>query len=93
MTAMTETLARKLTEALSPVRLDVIDDSHRHAGHAGARPGGETHFRIDIVASAFTGKARLERHRLVYAALATELAGTVHALEISTRTPEEAGST
>lgn len=83
-------IERKLTEALAPTRLEVIDDSGRHAGHAGHRPGGESHFRIEIVSPAFAGKSRIERHRLVNAILADELAGPVHALQLATLSPEEA---
>ncbi len=79
----------KLTRALAPTRLEIHDDSHRHAGHAGSRPGGESHFRLELVSPAFAGKTRLERQRLVYAVLAEELRGTVHALQLSTLTPEE----
>lgn len=86
------TIERKLTEALAPTRLDVIDDSARHAGHMGHRHhgDGETHFRVEIVSAAFAGKSRVERHRLVNALLAEELAGSVHALQLATLTPEEA---
>lgn len=87
--AMAEVMRRKLTEALAPLRLVILDESHRHAGHAGARPGGESHFRIEIVAEVFAGKTRLERQRLVHAVLASELAGPVHALTLRTLTPEE----
>jgi BolA protein len=79
-----------LTAALAPESLVVADESHRHAGHAGARPGGETHFRVEIVAAAFEGKSRLERQRLVYAALASEMANQIHALSLVTRAPSEA---
>lgn len=81
----------KLTLGLAPARLSVVDDSHRHAGHAGSRPGGETHFSIEVVAAAFTGQSRLERHRLVNTLLAEELAGPVHALAIKALAPNEAG--
>jgi BolA family transcriptional regulator, general stress-responsive regulator len=84
-----ERIRAKLEAGLKPERLDVIDDSHRHAGHAGARPGGETHFRVEIVAAAFAGKSRLERQRAVYAVLAEELAGGVHALQIACFAPGE----
>ncbi|HTS94678.1 MAG TPA: BolA family protein [Stellaceae bacterium] len=84
-----ERIRAKLTEALAPSAIVIEDESHRHAGHAGARPGGETHFRVEIVSSAFTGKSRVERQRLVYAALAGELANQIHALSLITRTPEE----
>jgi BolA family transcriptional regulator, general stress-responsive regulator len=72
---------------LKPLSLEVIDDSARHAGHAGAREGG--HFRVAIVASAFAGRSQLERHRLVYAAVAPLMGQGVHALSIVARTPEE----
>ncbi|HVI29811.1 BolA family protein [Hansschlegelia sp.] len=80
-----------LTEALRPQRLEVVDESHLHAGHAGSRPGGETHFRVRIVSDAFSGVSRIERHRRVNALLAAELAGPVHALAIDARAPEEPG--
>jgi BolA family transcriptional regulator, general stress-responsive regulator len=80
----------KLTEALRPVALVVTDDSARHAGHAGARDGGESHFTLDIVSAEFTGKSRVARQRLVYQLLAEELKGPIHALSLVTRTPDEA---
>ena len=79
----------KLSSALQPVRLDIRDELHRHAGHAGARPEGETHFHVEIVTAAFAGESRLARQRRVYALLAEELAGPVHALGLTTLTPEE----
>jgi BolA protein len=82
----------KLRAALAPSRLAVIDDSARHAGHAGAAPGGETHFTVEIVAAAFAGKPRVARHRMIYDLLAEEIAGGVHALALKTLTPEEDGS-
>lgn len=78
-----------LRKALAPVRLAIVDESHMHAGHAGARPGGESHFRVEIVSAAFEGKSRLERQRMVYAALANELRHDIHALALSTLTPAE----
>jgi len=78
-----------LAAALAPVRLAVHDDSHRHAGHAGARPGGETHFRVEVVSARFVGLNRLARQRLVYGLLSAELHGGVHALQLTTLTPEE----
>jgi BolA protein len=85
-----EQITRRLTEAFAPESLRVVDESHLHAGHAGHRPGGETHFRLYIVSQAFRGKTRLERHRMVNATLAAELAGTVHALAIHASAPGEA---
>ena len=81
----------KLTEAFAPAHLDVVDESHLHAGHAGHRPGGETHFRVTIVAAAFRGKTRLERHRMVNETLADELKGGVHALAIHAAAPGDGG--
>jgi BolA protein len=86
-----DVIAEKLTQAFAPERLDVIDESHLHAGHAGARAGGETHYRVYIVSQAFRGKSRVDRHRLVNATLASELQGGVHALAIRAAAPEEAG--
>lgn len=86
---MAETIRRKLTEGLNPVRLDVVDDSHRHTGHAGARPGGETHFNVGVVSDAFVGKSRVERQRMVFKLLEAELADRIHALALITRTPAE----
>ena len=83
------TIETKLKNALAPERLAVIDDSHRHAGHAGHRHDGESHFRIEIVSVAFVGKSRLERHRLVNSLLAEELTGRVHALSLATLAPGE----
>lgn len=89
MTAIAERITRKLTEAFAPQELKVIDESHQHQGHGGWREGGETHFRVNIVSDAFAGKSRLERHRLVNAALAQELADRVHALAIAAKAPDE----
>ena len=83
-------ITSKLTEALRPETLDVVDESHLHKGHAGARPEGETHFRVRIVAAAFRGLDRVAAHRIVYGALAEEIAGGVHALAILASAPEEA---
>jgi BolA protein len=79
----------KLTSSLKPLRLEVIDDSARHEGHAGSRPGGQSHFRVIIVSPLFEGLSRLARQKLVYATLTQELAGPVHALSITARTPDE----
>jgi BolA protein len=78
-----------LEAALAPLALEIIDDSARHAGHPGAREGG--HYRVTLVAEAFRGRSPLERHRLVYAALAPLLQGSVHALNITARAPDEGG--
>jgi len=80
----------KLTAALSPQHLEVIDNSAKHAGHAGANPDGESHFAVVVVSSAFEGQNRVARQRMVYQALAEEMAGKVHALELKTLTPDEA---
>jgi BolA protein len=84
-------IAEKLTSAFAPERLEVIDESHRHAGHAGARPGGQTHYSVYIVSQAFHGKSRIDRHRMVNATLAREMQGGVHALAIRAAAPGEAG--
>jgi BolA family transcriptional regulator, general stress-responsive regulator len=82
-------IINKLREAFAPESLAVEDESHLHEGHAGHRPGGETHFRVYIVSPAFKGKSRIERHRLINAALASELEGSVHALAIHAQAPGE----
>ena len=87
--SVADTIRRKLTERFAPVRLDLVDESERHAGHLGARPEGETHFALTIVSAAFAGMSRVARQRLVYEALAAELANRVHALSLTARTPEE----
>jgi BolA protein len=79
----------KLRAAFTPETLSVIDDSAKHHGHAGWREGGETHFSVAVESSAFAGKSRVERHRMINAALAEELAGGVHALAISAKAPGE----
>ena len=82
---------RELLEAaLAPLELAIEDDSHRHAGHAGAR-GGQGHFRVDIVSAAFAGKLPLARHRMVYAALDELMQADIHALSIRARSPDDAG--
>ena len=87
--SVADIIRAKLTERFAPTRLVVIDESHRHAGHAGARPGGETHFNVTIAATAFAGLNRVARQRLVYETLAEELAAGVHALSLTTVTPED----
>ena len=82
-------IEQKLSQAFQPESLRVVDESHLHAGHAGSRPGGETHFRVFIVSAAFAGKTRVERHRVVNEALAEELAGQVHALAVHPSAPGE----
>ncbi|HEY0524185.1 MAG TPA: BolA family protein [Stellaceae bacterium] len=89
MGRMAETIESKLRDALRPARLAVVDESHRHAGHAGARPEGETHFRVEIVSADFGGLGRVARQRRVYEILAEELRTQVHALALTTLTPEE----
>ena len=81
-------IERKLTAGLSPLHLAVRDDSHLHAGHAGARGGGG-HYSVVVVAAAFEGMGRLERHRLVYSLLGNEMKSTIHALALRTFTPDE----
>ncbi len=83
-----QTIAAKLTQRFVPAHLEVIDESHQHHGHSGARPGGESHFRVRIVAESFRGKSRVERHRMVNETLAEELKERVHALAIEAGAPE-----
>lgn len=90
-------IREKLTSALNPERLDIEDDSGRHAGHhhdggMDGAPGGESHFNLTVVSEAFEGQGRLARQRTVTAALRAELAGPVHALSIRTLTPAEAAA-
>ena len=82
-------ITRRLTAAFAPESLRVLDESGQHVGHAGHRPGGESHFRLYIVSEAFRGKSRLERHRMINAALASELCGNIHALAIHAAAPGE----
>ena len=82
-----ESIETKLRNAFAPQTLNVIDESHLHAGHVGARPEGETHFRVEIVSEAFADCGRVERQRLVYGILSDELAGPVHALSVSATPP------
>ena len=87
-----DTITQKLTEAFAPQSLKVVDESSQHAGHAGHRPGGETHYRVYIVSEAFKGKTRLQRHRMINETLAGELAAGVHALAIHAAAPGEGGA-
>ncbi len=91
---MHERIEARLTAGLEPQQLDVIDESHQHAGHAGNRPGhapagGETHYRVKIVSPKFEGLSRVARHRLVYALLEPEFAGRLHALAVDAKAPGE----
>ena len=85
-------IAQKLTAAFAPIALAVEDESAKHAGHAGAQPGGETHFNVRIVSKAFEGVNRVERQRRIYAALADEMKTQIHALSLTTLTPDEAAA-
>lgn len=85
--SVAETIRNKLTTALSPSHLEVIDESHLHAGHIGARPEGETHFKVIVVSTVFEGESRVSAQRRVNKILADELAGPVHALSISASAP------
>ncbi|HEY9219769.1 MAG TPA: BolA family protein [Phenylobacterium sp.] len=89
MGAIFEAIQNKLNAAFQPSRLEIEDDSAKHAGHAGARPGGESHFTVLIEADAFAGKPKVARQRLVHQALAEELAGPVHALSVKALAPGE----
>lgn len=89
---MKKQIESKLSAAFDPESLTVTDDSEAHRGHGGWRPGGETHFSVEMVSKAFEGKPRLERQRLVHAILAQELAGPVHALSLKLHSPTEAAA-
>ena len=86
---VTENIRRKLISAFAPSRLDIVDDSENHRGHAGHNEGGESHFTVTIESAAFAGMGRVERQRQINRALAEELAGPVHALSIKAKAPEE----
>ena len=85
-----DAIKEKLAQAFAPEALDVVNESHRHAGHAGSPGTGTSHFAVRLVSSAFTGKSRLERHRMVNAVLADELSGKIHALAVTALSPEDA---
>lgn len=89
MGAIFDAIQQKLDAAFQPSRLEIEDDSGRHAGHAGARPGGESHFNVTIEAAAFAGAGKVARQRMVYRALADELAGPLHALSVKALAPGE----
>ena len=89
MGAIFDAIHEKLTSAFAPSRLEIEDDSARHHGHAGARPGGESHFNVVIEAQAFVGQGLVARQRMVYRALADELAGPLHALSVKALAPGE----
>jgi BolA protein len=91
-TPVADAIRQRLTAALAPSALELIDESARHAGHAGARPQGESHFRLAVVAAAFAGKSRLERQRMVFAALGDLMQTDIHALAITALTPDEAAA-
>jgi BolA family transcriptional regulator, general stress-responsive regulator len=84
-------ITKKLTETFAPQSLTVEDESHRHEGHSGSRPGGQTHYRVYIVSELFKGMTRLQRHRLINHTLAAELQGGIHALAIHAAAPGEGG--
>jgi BolA family transcriptional regulator, general stress-responsive regulator len=88
--SVAKAIRQRLTEALAPSHVDLVDQSARHAGHAGARPEGESHFNLTIVAAAFAGKNRIERQRMVFAALGDLMQTDIHALAITALTPDEA---
>src|ERR1700761_7565345 len=89
MGAIFDAIQEKLTDSFAPTRLEVVDDSARHAGHAGAAPGGESHFNVTIESAAFPGEPKVARQRMVYRALAEELAGPLHALSVKALAPGE----
>lgn len=88
--SVSERIAQLLEKELTPIFLEVTDFSDSHKGHAGYREGGESHFKVTIVSSIFSGKSRIERHKIVYTALEKELKQQIHALTLNTLSPEEA---
>ena len=84
---------RERLSALEPLSLELVDESARHAGHAGAAPGGETHWRLSIVSDRFAGQSTVARHRLIYEALGELMQHPIHALAITARSPEESKGT
>ena len=84
-----DTITKKLKDAFTPQSIDVVDESHLHQGHAGHRPGGQSHFRVYIVSRAFVGKSRVDRHRMINAILSDDLASGIHALAIHALAPGE----
>ena len=84
-----ERIAASLEEAFQPLRLDIVDESASHAGHAGSRAEGETHFSVEIVSAIFIGKSPMDRHRLINRALAGEFAAALHALRLKALAPDE----
>jgi BolA protein len=91
MQTRAERIRNALQAAFPPAEVRVQDDSHRHAGHAGARPEGETHYTVEVVSPAFAGMSRVTRSRAAHAALAPEFGSGLHALSLRLLTPEEAG--
>lgn len=89
MGQVADKMTAKLQAAFAPERLNVIDETNQHHGHAAWKESGETHFKVEITAAAFAGKSRVDRQRLVYAALAEDLAGPVHALALVVKAPGE----
>lgn len=85
--SVAESIGNKLEREFAPVRLEIVDESHLHAGHVGARPEGETHFRVVVVSARFAGRSRVAAQRMVHRALAEELAGPVHALSVTASAP------
>jgi len=88
-TGMKDRIEQKLAQGLQPLALEVVNDSGRHAGHAGDDGSGESHFKVLVVSKAFSGRNRVERQRMVYDLLASEMAGGIHALSIKAISPEE----
>jgi BolA family transcriptional regulator, general stress-responsive regulator len=84
-----EIILKKLGATLTPLEINVIDESHQHIGHVGAREGGETHFAVSVTSAKFSGLSKIQRHKLVYKILDSEMKGGIHALRISASAPEE----
>ena len=90
--SIAQAIRQRLTDALAPSRIDLVDQSARHAGHAGSRPQGESHFQLTLVAQAFEGRSRIERQRMVFDALGDLMRTDIHALSITALTPVEAAA-
>lgn len=84
-----KTIEQKLRDALNITAIEVLDESHKHAGHSGAPDGGQSHFQLTLVSSDFVGKSRVARQREIYRILKAEMAGPIHALSIDARSPED----
>lgn len=91
--ARIELITQRLQQALSPQHLEIIDESHLHAGHIGAMESGGGHFKVEVVANSFSDRSKVERHKMIYVALGDAMGKEIHAISISAKTPAEAATT